>query len=89
MDYEFVGYRESQLIKLDLLLNGEPVDALSMIVHRESAYGKGRQIAADVRGRYSGGHREQNYRARDNQGDEEERSCEMLRRGHNEKEKAA
>jgi GTP-binding protein LepA len=49
MDYELAGYKESNLVKLDLMLNGEPVDALSLIVHRDSAYLKGRQIAERLR----------------------------------------
>ncbi|HEB74951.1 MAG TPA: elongation factor 4 [Nitrospirae bacterium] len=49
LDYEFVGYRESDLIKLDILLNGEPVDALSMIIHRENAYYKAREVVARLR----------------------------------------
>ncbi len=49
MDYEFLGYRESKLIKLDILINGESVDALSLIVHNENAYYKGRHIAEKLR----------------------------------------
>jgi GTP-binding protein LepA len=49
MDYEFLGYRESDLIKLNILINGEVVDALSLIVHREKAYYKGRQLTEKLR----------------------------------------
>ncbi len=45
MDYEEIGYRPERLVKLEILVNGEPVDALSMIVHREDAQAQGRQLA--------------------------------------------
>jgi len=49
MDYEFQGYRASKLIKLDILINGEPVDALSLIAHKDRAYSKGKQVAEKLR----------------------------------------
>jgi GTP-binding protein LepA len=45
LDYELADYVESDLVKLDMLLNGEPVDALSLITHREKAPSRGRQLA--------------------------------------------
>ncbi len=45
LDYELAGYQESKLVKLDILINGEVVDAFSLIVHQDKAYERGRQIA--------------------------------------------
>lgn len=44
LDYEFMGYRQSNLVKLDILINGEQVDALSFIVHNSKAYARGKAI---------------------------------------------
>ena len=49
LDYEFAGYRPSKLVKLDFLLNGEAVDALSFIVHEEKAYTRARRIAEKLK----------------------------------------
>lgn len=49
LDYDFLEYRESDLVKLDILLNGEPVDALSTIVHRSKSYEWGRKLSSKLR----------------------------------------
>ncbi len=49
LDYELLGYEPSKLVKLDFLLNGEQVDALSFIVHEEKAYGRARKVAEKLK----------------------------------------
>jgi GTP-binding protein LepA len=49
MDYDFIGYRESKLVKLDILISGDSVDALSVIIHADKAYYYGRQLAQKLR----------------------------------------
>ena len=49
LDYQVTGYWESPLVKMDILVNGEPVDALSIIVHKDAAYERGKALAAKMR----------------------------------------
>ena len=49
LDYELIGYRKSNLVKMDILLNGEVIDALSIIVHRDFAYNRGQKITAKLK----------------------------------------
>jgi len=51
LDYDLMGMRTSDLVKLDILLAGDPVDALSMVVHRDKAYAVGRTLAEKLRER--------------------------------------
>ena len=49
LDYEFIGNRASNLVKMDILLHGEPVDALSFIVHKDFSYNRGKQIVEKLK----------------------------------------
>lgn len=49
MDYEFAGYRASELVKLDVLVNKQPVDALAMIVHEDDAYQRGQKLVSQLK----------------------------------------
>ena len=49
LDYHLAGWRDADLVKLDILVNGDPVDALSLIVHRDRAYNRGRALASKLR----------------------------------------
>ncbi len=91
LDYELTGMRPSDLVKLDILLAGDQVDALSMVVHKDKAYeaGRGARRAAAqadpapaVRGRDPGGDRLAHHRPRVGQGGAQGRDRQVLRRRH-------
>jgi len=49
LDYQFIGYRQSDLVKMDILVNGEPLDALSLIVHKDKAYARGKLLVEKMK----------------------------------------
>lgn len=49
LDYDFIGYRPNKLVKMDILLNNEIIDALSIIIHRDFAYGRGKSLCAKLK----------------------------------------
>ena len=89
LDYEPSGEQESDLVKVDILLHGEPVDAFSSIVHKDKAYNYGVSIAAKLRKLIPrqqfevpdpGGDRQPDHRPGDDPGDPQGRPRQVLRR---------
>ena len=90
-DYHITGYREGDLVKMSILVNAEPVDALSMLVHRSQAEKRGRAHGGEAQGADPaaplqdpdpGGDRRQGHRPRDDLGAPQGRDGQVLRRRH-------
>ena len=88
-DYHRTGFQPSKLVKLDILLNGEPVDALSSLTYTDHAYDFGRKMCEKLQGadpppavrhRHTGRRRRQDHRTRNGQGRAQGRDGEVLRR---------
>ena len=98
LDYEFTRYERSNVVKMDILLNKELVDAFSMIVHESKAYARGRFVCEKLKEiipmhqfevPYPGGHRTEGHSQRDGQGLQKGCHRQMLRRRHLQEEKTA
>ena len=98
LDYDLIGLRESDLVKLDILLAGDPIDALSMLVHRSKAQSAGRMLTEKLREKIPrqqydvpdpGGDRQPDRRPGDDQGLPQGRDRQVLRRRHQPQAQAA